>query len=79
MPHLNNEIKPKKGAWVIGHAPTQIPFISVPFKVFAPPIATSHSGGALVVVVVMGVEVPRSNPQASPPTHIYWVIVISYI
>jgi hypothetical protein len=60
--------KKPKGAWAIGHAPTQIPSNSTLFKVIAPPLATSHGGGALVVVVVRGAEVPGSNPRASPPT-----------
>jgi hypothetical protein len=68
MPHLNNGKANQKGAWAIGHAPTQIPSISTLFKVIAPPLATSHSGGALVVVVVRGGGSPGSNPRASPPT-----------
>jgi hypothetical protein len=67
MAHLNNE-KKKKGAWVIGHAPTQIPLNPATFKVIRPPLATSHGGGTLVDVVVRGAEVPGSNPRASPPT-----------
>jgi hypothetical protein len=70
MLHLNIKIKTQKGAWAIGHAPTQIPFILALFKFCAPPIATSHSGDVLVVVVVIvvrGAKVPGSNQRASPP------------
>jgi hypothetical protein len=52
----------------IGHAPIQIPPISTVFKLTSPLLATSHGGGALVDMVVMGAEVPGSNPRASPPT-----------
>jgi hypothetical protein len=61
----------------MGHAPSEIPQISTTFKVFVPFLATSHGGGALVVVVVMGAEVPGSNPRASPPyTYICYNILI---
>jgi hypothetical protein len=42
----------------MGHAPSEIPRISATFKFSAPFPATSHGGGALVVEVVMGAEVP---------------------
>jgi hypothetical protein len=66
--HLNNEKKQKKGGVAIGHAPIQIPPISTVFKLTSPLLATSHGSGALVDMVVMGAEVPGSNPRASPPT-----------
>jgi uncharacterized membrane protein YeiH len=56
------------GAWAIGHVPTQIPPSSTIFKVIPLALATSHGGGALVDVVVRGVEVLWSNPWAFPPT-----------
>jgi len=52
----------------VGHTPSKIPQISAIFKIISPPLATSHGGGALVVVVVRGAEVLGSNPWASPPT-----------
>jgi hypothetical protein len=68
MPHLNNKKRMVFGeAQDMRHAPSKIPQISATFKVFVPLLATSHGGGALVVVVVMGAEVLRSNPRASPP------------
>jgi len=51
----------------MGHVPSKIAQISTTFKNYAPLYATSHGGGALVVEVVMGVEVPGSNLWASPP------------
>jgi hypothetical protein len=43
------------------------------FKVISLPLATSHGGGALVDVVVSGVEVLGSNLRASPPTaYVIW-------
>ena len=55
------ETKPK-GAWAIGHAPTQIPSNSTLFKVIAPLLATSHGGGALVDMVVGGGGSPGVKP-----------------
>jgi hypothetical protein len=72
MPHLNNKKKIVFGGrelWAT--RPPKSP-ISAFFKVFVPFPATSHGGGALVVVVVImvrGAEVPGSNPRASPPWH----------
>jgi hypothetical protein len=63
MPHLNNGKANQKGVWAIGHAPTQIPSISTLFKVIAPPLATSHSGGTLVVVVVRGGQKSRGQTR----------------
>jgi hypothetical protein len=51
----------------MGHAPYKIPQITTSFKVIVPLLATSHGGGALVALVVMGAEVPGSNLWASPP------------
>jgi hypothetical protein len=52
----------------MGHVPSKIPQISALFKITLPLLATSHGGGALVAMVVMGAEVPGSNPRAFPPT-----------
>jgi hypothetical protein len=52
----------------IGHTPIQIPPISTVFKLTSPLFSTSHGGGVSVDMVVMGAEVPGSNPWASPPT-----------
>jgi hypothetical protein len=51
----------------MGHAPSEIPQISALFNIYAPFTVTSHGSGTLVVEVVMGAEVPGSNPRASTP------------
>jgi hypothetical protein len=46
----------------MGHAPSKIPQIWTLFKFSLPLLATSHGGGALVAMVVMGAELSGSNP-----------------
>jgi hypothetical protein len=55
-------------ARAMGHTPSEIPQISATLNITSPLLATSHGGGTLVAMVVMGAEVPGSNPWASPPT-----------
>jgi hypothetical protein len=77
MPHLNNKKTMVFGeVRAMGHAPFEIPQIWTAFKFFVPLLATSHGGGALVVVVVMGPEVPGSNPGLLLHTHIFVYIYI---
>ena len=52
-----------EGAWAIGHAPTQISYFS---KFCAPPVATSHSGGTFVDLVVIVVGGGGGSPGVKP-------------
>jgi hypothetical protein len=52
----------------MGHVPSKIPQLSKIFKITSPLLATSHGGGALVAIVVRGVEVSWPNRRASLPT-----------